>query len=268
MPFLEHLEELRGVLLQSAALVALFACGGWFLSSEGLDLLIRPVGSLVFLGPTEAFTLRLKIALLLGFLASLPFVLYKVWSFVAPGLFERERRFVVLVVGASTVLFLAGAAFGLFVLVPIAVAFLLGFGTESLRPMIAAGNYFAFVTKLLLAFGVVFQLPLAVTLLTHVGLLQPEWLLRKWRYAIVVIAVVSAVLTPPDVASQILMGVPVLALYFLSILISFAVRKKRREENERDRESEEGEGGEETGGENGDEIEEETERVRRTEDPE
>ncbi|MFH1681389.1 MAG: twin-arginine translocase subunit TatC [Candidatus Eisenbacteria bacterium] len=254
MPFLEHLEELRSVLLQSALAVACLALGGWFVSEPALDLLTRPVGSLVFLGPTEAFTLRLKIALLLGFFAALPFVLYKVWRFVAPGLFERERRIIVLIVGASTLLFVAGAAFGFFVLVPIAIRFLLGFGTETLLPMISAGNYFSFVTKLLIGFGVVFQLPLAVSLLTYLGVLRPEWLLRKWRYAIVLIAAASAVLTPPDIASQILMGVPVLALYFLSTLLSFAVRRRGESDGSgAGDEEEEDEGGTDPAGGRGDE---------------
>lgn len=233
MPFLEHLEELRGLLLQSALAIVLLACGAWFFSERALDYLVEPVGTLVFLGPADAFTLRLKVALLLGFLASLPFVLYKVWGFVAPGLFEGEKRAIALTVAGSTVLFLGGAAFGFLVFVPIAVRFLLGFATETLRPMISATSYFSFVAKMLLAFGIVFQLPLVVVILTYFGLLQPEWLLRQWRYAIVLIACVAAVLTPPDVASQVLMGLPVVALYFLSVALSFAIRRARRREKER-----------------------------------
>ncbi|MBN1826327.1 MAG: twin-arginine translocase subunit TatC [Candidatus Eisenbacteria bacterium] len=239
MSLLEHLEELRGVLIHSGLAVILLAVGGWFVSERAVDLLIRPAGKLVFLGPAEAFTLRLKTALLIGLFAALPFVLYKVWGFVAPGLFTRERRVLTGLAFSSTVLFFLGALFGFFVLVPIAFAFLLGFGTENLTPMISAGNYFGFVSKLVIAFGVVFQLPLVVSLLTWAGVVEPRGLLRSWRLAVVVIAVASAALTPPDVASQILMGVPVLALYFLSVLLSAAIhRRRRREDEEGEREEE------------------------------
>lgn len=249
MPFLDHLEELRGVLLQSFLVVGALAVGAWFAAPGAVDILTKPAGNLVFLGPAEAFTLRLKVALFLGFLVALPFVLYKAWSFVAPGLFEKERKALGLVVVASTLLFAVGAAFGFFVLVPFAFEFLLGFATENLRPMISAGNYFGFVTKLVLAFGVVFQLPLVVSMLTWAGLVKADWLLRNWKIALVVIAICSAFLTPPDVASQMMMGVPVTALYFLSAGLAVLIerRKKRMEEEEEEREEGSGEGDGEEG---------------------
>jgi sec-independent protein translocase protein TatC len=254
MPFLDHLEELRGVLLHSALAVVLLATAAWFVSARALDLLIDPVGTLVFLGPAEAFTLRMKVALLLGFLAALPYVLYRVWGFVAPGLFRNERTIAVLVVAGSTLLFAAGAAFGLLVMVPIAVRFLLAFGTQNLRPMIAAGQYFSFVTKFVIAFGIVAQLPLVVSLLTYAGLLEPAWLFRQWRYALVLIAVVAAIATPtPDVASQLLLGVPVAGLYFLSALLSFVIRARRRKRESAGEGEGEGRDGEEPGEEDPDE---------------
>lgn len=258
MPFLEHLEELRGVLLQSFVAIGALAVVAWFAAPGAVDLLTAPAGRLVFLGPAEAFTLRLKVALLLGFFIALPFILFKVWSFVAPGLFDREKKILAVVVLGSTILFFTGASFGFFVLVPIALKFLLGFATENLQPMISAGNYFGFLAKLILAFGIVFQLPLVVSILTWVGLVKPDWLLRNWRIALVAIAAVSAVLTPPDVASQLLMALPVTGLYFgsagLSVLID---RRKKKDAAEKAAAEAEAEDADET--ESGDERREEDE---------
>jgi sec-independent protein translocase protein TatC len=232
MPFLDHLEELRRVLLHSFLTIGVLAIGGWFLAERAIRLLIDPAGVLVFLSPTEAFTLRLKVAVVIGFLIALPFVLYKVWTFVAPGLFAKEKTILSFVVGGSTLLFFAGAFFGFAVLVPLAFRFLLGFRTENLQPMISAGNYFGFVIKLVIAFGIVFQLPLVISLLTWAGLVQPRWLLRNWRIALVIIAGCSALLTPPDVASQLLMALPVICLYFLSALLSHLIARRRKKEKE------------------------------------
>lgn len=245
MPLLDHLDELRGVLLQSSIAVVVLAIGSWFISRAALDILIHPAGKLVFLGPTEAFTLRVKVSLFIGFLAALPFLLYKVWSFVAPGLFSKEKRVLGILTSGSTVLFFVGASFGFFILVPIAFAFLLGFGTENLTPMISAGNYFGFVTKLVMAFGIVFQLPLVIALLTWADIVSPDWLLKNWRFAIVSIALCSALLTPPDIASQILMGLPVILLYFISAGLSMIIyrRKRKSDEDEPEDEEEEGETG-------------------------
>lgn len=252
MPFLEHLEELRGVLIQSAVAVVLLAVGGWFVSAPVLKFITAPAGKLVFLGPTEAFTLRIKVALFCGLFAGLPFVLYKLWGFAAPGLVQNEKKVLSIVVVGSTGLFLAGSAFSFFIIMPIAFTFLLGFGTEFLSPMISASNYFGFVTKLCLALGVLFQLPLVVSILTWIGVLDPRWLLKNWRYAIISIALVSALFTPPDIASQFLMGLPVIGLYFFSAFLSILIdrRKKRDAADEDDDENrddgESDDGGEET----------------------
>jgi len=241
MPFLDHLEELRRVLLHSFFVIAVLAVGGWFLAERAIRILIEPAGVLVFLGPTEAFTLRLKVAVAIGFLIALPFVLYKVWTFVAPGLFEKEKTILSFVVGGSTLLFFGGAFFGFAVLVPFAFRFLLGFRTENLQPMISAGNYFAFVIKLVIAFGIVFQLPLVISLLTWAGFVRPGWLLKHWRIALVIIAACSALLTPPDIASQMLMAIPVTSLYFLSALLSLLIaRRKKNRDREVDEDEDEG----------------------------
>lgn len=232
MTLFEHLAELRAVLLQSVVAALAASALAWFVSERAVDLLIRPAvgaaGDLVFLSPTGAFMLRLKTALGLGLLLAAPFIMWRVWSFVVPGLLQRERRLLLPVVAGSLVLFYAGAAFGYLVILPITMGFLLGFGTEHLTPMISGENYFGFALRLALAFGAVFQFPLVVALLTYWEILGPDFLKKYWRYGVVLVFVFSALLTPPDVASQVLMAGPVLVLYFLSMVIAKAIAGRRR----------------------------------------
>lgn len=232
MTLFEHLAELRSVILQSLAAVAAGSVFAWFVSERALDLLIRPAvgatGDLVFLSPTGAFMLRLKVALGLGLLAAAPFVAWRIWSFVVPGLLQRERRMLLPVVTSSLVLFYVGAAFGYLVILPISMGFLLAFGTEHLAPMISGEAYFSFALRLALAFGTVFQFPLVIALLTYWEILGPDFLKKYWRYGVVMVFVISAMLTPPDVASQVLMAGPVLVLYFASMAIAKAIAARRR----------------------------------------
>ncbi len=248
MPFLAHLEELRGVLIHSAIAVAVLGIASWFVSEPVLRFITDPGGELVFLGPTEAFTLRIKVALLCGLFGGLPYILYKLWGFIAPGLMLNERKMIAIVVGGSTILFFAGSAFSFFIIMPIALRFLLGFQTAFLTPMISASNYFGFVTRLCLALGIVFQLPLVVSLLTWVGILEPRWLLSNWRYALVSIALVSALFTPPDIASQFLMAVPVVGLYFFSAFLSMLIARRKKEIDGKDAEEGENRSDGEAGG--------------------
>jgi sec-independent protein translocase protein TatC len=237
MTLLEHLAELRSVILQSLIAVAAASVLAWFVSDRAVDLLIHPaVGStenLVFLTPTGAFMLRMKTALGIGLFLAMPLVAWRVWTFVVPGLLRKERRMLLPLIVSSIVLFYAGAAFAYWAILPVSITFLLGFGTESLRPMIAGEHYFQFALRLLLAFGAVFQFPLVVAVLTWWEILAPDFLARYWRYGVVVVFVVSAVLTPPDVASQVLMAGPVLVLYFLSMGIAKLIARNREKERAR-----------------------------------
>lgn len=232
MTLFEHLAELRAVLLQSVVAAFVASALAWFVSDRAVDLLIRPAvgaaGDLVFLSPTGAFMLRLKTALGLGLLLAAPFIAWRIWSFVVPGLLQRERRLLLPVVAGSLGLFYAGAAFGYLAILPITMGFLLGFGTEHLTPMISGESYFGFALRLALAFGAVFQFPLVVALLTYWEILGPDFLKKYWRYGVVLVFVLSALLTPPDVASQVLMAGPVLVLYFLSMGIAKAIANRRR----------------------------------------
>jgi len=228
MSFLEHLEELRWALIHSLIAMGVGAVAVWSLARPVLDFLVRDVGTLYFATLTEGFTTRLWVSLVLGLLVTLPFIAWRMWNFILPGLFPSERRFILPLSGSSLLLFYLGIAFAFFGVKPLVVRFLLSFGeTEKLVPIITIGSYFGFVAKLCLAFGLIFQLPLVICLLSLAGIVDPVALGRKWRYAVVAVFIVSAVLTPPDVVSQILMAGPLLVLFMGSVYLSqFLVRRR------------------------------------------
>jgi len=235
MGIFEHLAELRSVLLQSFIAIVLASIGAWFVSGAAVDFLIRPaisgpIGDLKFITPTGAFMLRFKVALGLGLFASAPIVIWRLWSFVVPGLLQRERRALLPVIVGSVLLFYAGSAFAYYAILPVSLQFLVGFSTSTLQPMLTAEHYFAFAIRLMLAFGAVFQFPLVVALLTYWEILGPDFLKKYWRYGVVLVFVVSAILTPPDVASQLLMAGPVLVLYLISMLLAQWVARGRRKD--------------------------------------
>jgi len=234
MSFIDHLEELRTVLIQSAAAFIILTAVAWFFSAGILDLLVRsvPVDSLYFQSPTEAFMVRMNISLVAGLMGSFPLVFFRLWAFISPALFFHERRKVLLFAVASTALFYAGAAFCYLVLIPVVTKFFLAYGIARVNPLISVNSYFNFVARLCFAFGAVFQLPIVVLVLSLLGVVTPRWLLRQWRYGVIIIFVAAAVLTPPDAISMMVMALPVLLLYALSIAIAFAVVRKKPGERE------------------------------------
>jgi len=231
MTLLDHLEELRSVLIHSLLAVAVASIGCWFLSSPLLDLLVAPLTAsdnmVYFHQPVEAFLTRMKLAVVCGLFVVLPFVLLRVYRFVLPGLYENERKAVTPLLVASVALFYAGVAFAYLVLIPKVMAFMLNYATTYMQPLIGIGPYFAFVARLCLAFGLVFELPLVVLMLSSLGLVKPRTLWKGWRYALVVIVVMSALLTPPDIFSQLVMAGPVMLLYLGSVGVAMAVERRR-----------------------------------------
>jgi sec-independent protein translocase protein TatC len=244
MSFLEHLDDLRGVLIQSAIVYLVVVGGCWFVSGRIIDILIQDLGvqQLIFYAPAEAFMARVKVSLVVGLMVAYPFILFRVWSFVSPALFERERKKVYPFLVAASLLFYIGVTFAYLILIPIAVEFLIGFGTEHLTPMISVTAYFSFVARLSFTFGLVFQLPIIVFVLSMMGVVTPQFLLRQWRYAVLFIFVGAAVLTPPDPASQVLMALPILLLYIGSVLVAYAtIQRKKAGLPERDEREDTGE---------------------------
>jgi sec-independent protein translocase protein TatC len=232
MTLLEHLTELRNVLVSAAAALLVATGGCWFFSARLLDFIVRPMrdaGQRVFFtGPTEAFMMRLKVSFFCGLFLVLPYVIARLYGFIQPGLYRRERKVVTPLVVSSVLLFYGGVAFSFFLLVPQVVKILMGFGTEMVQPLISVGSYVSFVAQLSLAFGLVFEMPLLVLFLCWIGILDPRALLRTWRYAVVVIALLSGILTPgPDPVSQLVMMVPVLILYLSSVFLALAFARRR-----------------------------------------
>ena len=218
MTFLEHLEELRKRILYSLVALCVAAFAGFFFSQRVIDLLTRPVPSLVFLAPAEAFVVQLKVALVVGAFLAAPVLFYEFWRFVRPALMSHEVRYVTWAVVVSSVLFAAGVAFAYLVVVPLAMRFLLSFQTPKLQAMISISEYVGTVGAFLFACGVVFQLPVIMFFLTKLGVVTPRLLWKNQRVAIVIIAIAAAILSPPDVFSMVLMGIPLLILFELSIV--------------------------------------------------
>ncbi|MCP4292834.1 MAG: twin-arginine translocase subunit TatC [bacterium] len=233
LTFVDHLEDLRKTLIQSliAGLAATIIC--WFISADLLDLLVNPIKDqgVYFTAPNEAFLVRLKLAAALGLFVVAPFIFFRIYMFIMPGLYSKEKKVITPLLLVTTLLFYTGVSFGFLVVIPQVILFMMSFGTAYLSPLIGVGSYFDFVSKLCLAFGLVFQLPLLVLFLSWIGIIKPKTLLRTWRYAILAIFGLSALLTPPDVISQVMMAGPVLLLYWSSVLVALVVTKKRGKED-------------------------------------
>ncbi len=233
MSFLDHLEELRSTIIQSFLAFFVLSVVCWFFSGKIIDIFIEklPVDSLYFTTPIEAFMVRLKVSFVLGLMLAFPFILYKVWAFISPGLFASEKSRIIPFLLTSSVLFYAGVLFCYMILIPIVLHFLLKFGTPYLNPLLSVSSSFGFVARLCFTFGVVFQLPIIVLILSLLGIVTPQFLLRQWRYGIIIIFLGSAILTPPDAVSQVMMAGPIIFLYLASILIALiVVRRKGKEE--------------------------------------
>jgi sec-independent protein translocase protein TatC len=230
MPLTAHLEELRTRIIRSLLGIA----AGFILSYGFSERLvswllkpltaIRPDQSLVIgTGVTDAFFTKLKVAAVAGIFVASPIVFYQAWQFVAPGLYERERRIAIPFSLAATFFFVTGAAFCYYLVFPVAFTFFLEeFTSVGISPQIRVSEYLTFTSRMLLAFGATFELPVVTFFLARVGLVTHRMMIGGGRYAIVVIFIVAAVLTPgPDVASQLLMATPLLVLYALSIGIAY-----------------------------------------------
>ena len=214
-----HLDELRTRLIICLAAFFVATCLAFYFSDPLLAFIIKPVGYLVFTAPSEAFLARMTLTFLGGFLFSFPIIIYQIWQFVAVGLKDNERKYIVFFAPLSLIFFILGVLFGYFVMIPFALRFLLSFSTNNIVPMITVNNYISFIGTWVVSFGVVFELPLVLMFLAKIGIATPEFLRQYRRHAIIVILIVSAILTPPDVVSQLLMAVPLVILYEIGILM-------------------------------------------------
>ncbi len=241
-PFLSHLEELRKRLISCAIAAAAGFVICYIFAERLFQFLVLPLKSqlpsgdkLIFTSLPEMFITYLKTAFIAGLLLVSPFIFYQIWMFISPGLYQHERRFVVPFVVFSSILFVGGALFGYFVVFPFGFKFFLGFASESIQALPSVKQYFSFAIKLLFAFGVVFEMPVVMFFLTKVGIVNPTMLKEKRKYAILLVFIAAAILTPPDVITQLMMAGPLLFLYEVSIIISrLAVRKKDKEAAQED----------------------------------
>ena len=241
MPFLDHLEELRGRLIWSLASLVALSIGGFFIVT-GLDVIgilerpfhyVLPGQDLLFTSPTTPVIVTLKLAFVVGLILALPILAWHTWRFFEPALYERERRFVIPAIALGFVLFLAGIAMAYFFVLPLGLKFLLGFQSESLSPIITVDEYLRFATRLILAFGMVFEMPVVLVLLSMLGIVTSSGLRKYQRHAIVGLAVASAFLTPADPGTMLMLLAPMLLLYELSIFLVRLVgrRERRRDES-------------------------------------
>jgi sec-independent protein translocase protein TatC len=230
MPFLQHLDELRRVLTHVIVAALVGAIAGWMLAPRVMDDLIRrTVGHAVVLAPLEAFNERFKLSLLIGLLLVAPYAFYRIWRFIVPGLLKRERSLILPMAMLSMALFGLGMWAAYAYVVPLVLRVLGGFMTPNMVAQIRLSDLLGFFYNLGLACGVVCQLPLVTMTLTMMGLVTPKQLLNQWRYAIVGVFFVTAVITPGDVVTaQIIMGIPMTLLYFLSVGLSWLMVRRRK----------------------------------------
>lgn len=239
-PFTNHLDELRKRLITSFIAVGIGFVASYAFKEELFYILVAPLQQAMKSGDTliythlpEAFFTFLKTALISGILLASPVLLYQFWMFIAPGLYDREKKLMIPILFLSTLFFTGGALFGYFIVFPWGFKFFLSFATDTIRAMPSMREYLSFAAKLLLAFGIVFELPLVITFLAKLGIVSVEFLKRNRKYAILIFFVGSAMLTPPDVVTQIMMACPLMLLYEISIVGARIFGKKDDASQER-----------------------------------
>jgi sec-independent protein translocase protein TatC len=239
MPFTQHLEELRRRLIICVIAVAIGFSISYFFSEKIFAWLMQPLldalpegpdRRLVYTGPVEALLTYLKVSLIGGLALALPVILFQFWRFVAPGLYEHEQRYLYPVVFFSTLFFAGGVLFGYYVVFPYGFKFFTSFANEYISPMITTREFLSFSSRILLAFGLIFELPLVSLVLARLGLISARFLRRQRKYAVIIVFAVAAILTPtPDVVNQCLMAAPLLVLYEMSIWIAYFFGRKEKE---------------------------------------
>ena len=231
-----HLNELRRRLFWMAAVfvAASVVCFLFIERFVELALAMSPDFNFVYLSPSELFTSYLKLACVLGLVFSSPFILWQIWAFIQPGLTEEEGKSSLSAIVAGFVFFLLGAIFCFLVILPITLQFFYNFnGSTEITASISFNNYMNFILSMVVAFGIVFELPVLSYLLARLGLLKPEWLVSVRKFAILLVFVIAAAITPPDVVSQLMTAVPMLLLYELSIFVCRrAYRSRKAEESD------------------------------------
>ncbi|HKV06028.1 MAG TPA: twin-arginine translocase subunit TatC [Candidatus Acidoferrales bacterium] len=240
MSFFDHLVELRKRLVSALASVGIGMVLGLLVSKRFINFVIRPMlaalranhldDKLYYTSPAGYVSLVITLGLYLGIVIAMPWVLYQVWLFVAPGLYKHERRAVASFILSSMVLFLCGIAFGYFVMLPQVLTYIISFANDGpIKPLISANEYFSLIVVVLLGLGIIFEMPVVVFILSLFGIVTPKFLLKNFRYAMLLITVLAAIVTPtPDATTMLIFMAPMIVLYFLSVLVSYAVIRRKR----------------------------------------
>ena len=236
-PFLSHLEELRKRLVVCAIGVGAGFVIAYIFSERLFQLLVAPLKAvmpegdqLIFTNLPEMFFAYIKVAFIAGIMAAAPLIFYQLWMFIAPGLYRKEKKMAIPFVISSTILFVGGALFGYFVVFPFGFKFFIGFSNEYVKALPSVKQYFSFSMKLLFAFGAVFELPVIIFFLSKMGIVTPQFLRQKRKYAILLTFALAAILTPPDVITQCMMAGPLIVLYEIGIMVSRIAQKKKEGE--------------------------------------
>ena len=238
MGFLDHLEELRRRIIYSVISVAVGFCICWWKVERIYDFIQRPImdalqrngmaEKLVYLNPTEPFNLYLKIAALAGLFLTCPFVLYQVWMFISPGLYRKEKKYVVPFMISTITLFVCGGYFGYKIVYPAALNFLIDFGKQ-FKPMITINEYTSLFLSIILGMGLIFEMPILVFFLSLMGIISAGFMWKNFRYSILVIFIIAAIVTPTtDILNMCIFAAPMIALYAVSIGVAWLVHPKQR----------------------------------------
>ena len=232
MGLVDHLKELRNRLIIVVVVFVLATVISFNFCDEIVDILISNAKAfdytLVYLAPGELFMEYVRLSVICGIVISSPVILHQVWGFVRPGLEKYENRLVFFSLVAGLFFFLCGTAFSYFVAVPMLLMFFAGVDqSQAISATISVQNYLAFIFSTLLSFGIVFELPVIISLLTGLGLLKPEWLIKSRRLVIVIIFIIGAIITPPDVVSQLLVSIPMMILFEISVIMSRIISKRK-----------------------------------------
>src|ERR1700685_3733524 len=238
MGFLDHLEELRKRIVYSIVAVAVGFGACWWKAEWLYGFMQKPIvdvlhkhglpDKLVFLNPTDPFNLYLKVAALAGLFLTSPFVLYQVWMFISPGLYRNEKRYAVPFMVSTIALFMSGGYFGYKIVYPRALEFLLHFGRQ-FHPMITIGEYTQLFLSIVLGMGLIFEMPILIFFLSLMGIVSPGFMWKHFRYAILIIFVIAAIVTPtPDIVNMCVFAAPMLALYVFSIGVAWIVHPNQR----------------------------------------
>ncbi len=235
-PFLSHLEELRKRLIACAIAMGIgfvvcyaFRERLFLILASPLKGVLQTGDKLIYTHLLAAFLTYLKTAAVAGVLLAAPYLFYQLWMFIAPGLYQHEKKYVIPFVIYSTLLFVGGALFGYFIVFPLGFRFFLSFNNDYIQALPSINEYFSFAIRLLFCFGIAFELPVVIYFLSKIGIVTPELLRKKRKYAVLLMFVVGAILTPPDVVSQVMLAAPLILLYEIGIIVAKIGTKKKAE---------------------------------------